>query len=230
MTYLKKLGGTVGVTGALILVAGGWVASAEGATVISPAVDVQAAAAEAFGDTERAESVLGAAIPTAIRLQPTLQQRSRRGGARRVAQPRRGGGAGRSDRRRARRTLLFAVLLRPRLRLWIPVLRGWGLRLLRGELLLHGISQAEGQAAGRGRLGRWLLRRNRRRLRRDLPESEVGAGSGEHRGPRPGLRGLQARRHGPGRPQDHVRGEHEGGRSRPSAAAVGRPSPVCTGS
>ena len=94
MTYLKKLGGTVGVTGALILVAGGWVASAEGATVISPAVDVQAAAAEAFSDTERAESVLGAAIPTAIRLQPTLQQRSRRGGARRVAQPRRGGGRG----------------------------------------------------------------------------------------------------------------------------------------
>ena len=68
MTYLKKLGGTVGVTGALVLVAGGWAANAEGATGISPAVDVQAAVAEGFGDSERADSVLGAAIPTPITL------------------------------------------------------------------------------------------------------------------------------------------------------------------
>ena len=106
MIYLKKLGETVGVTGALILVAGGWAASAEGATGISSAVDVQAGIAEAFGDTERADSVLGAAIPAPITLQPTLQQRRGREGARRVAQPRRGRGGARGvaqPRRRAGR-------------------------------------------------------------------------------------------------------------------------------
>ena len=94
MTYLKKLAGTVGVTGVLTLAAGGWAASAEAATGIPPAVDVQADIAEAFGDTERADPVLGAAIPTPLKLRPTLQQRRGRGGARRVAQPRRGGGRG----------------------------------------------------------------------------------------------------------------------------------------
>ena len=106
MSYLKQLGETVGVTGALILVAGSWAASAEGATDISSAGDVQAGIAEAFGDTERADSVLGAAIPTSVTLQPTLQQRRGREGARRVAQPRRGRGGVRGvaqPRRRAGR-------------------------------------------------------------------------------------------------------------------------------
>ena len=101
MTYLKKLRGPLGVTSALVLVTGGWAAGAEAATGVSPAVDVQAAIAEAFGDTERAESVLGAGIPTPITLQPTLQQRRGRGGGRRVAEPRRGG-ARRVARPRAR--------------------------------------------------------------------------------------------------------------------------------
>ena len=61
---------------------------------MSPAVDVQAAIAETFSDTERSDLVLGAAMPTPITLQPTLQQRRGRGGAGRVAQPRRGGGRG----------------------------------------------------------------------------------------------------------------------------------------
>ena len=88
MTHLEKLGRTLGVTGALLLVVGGWATSAEGATGISPDGDSRAAIAQAFGDIERADAVFGAAIPTTLR--PTLQQR-RRGGARRVAQPRRGG-------------------------------------------------------------------------------------------------------------------------------------------
>ena len=103
MTNLKKRAGTVGVTGALMLVAAGWAASAEAATGIPPALDVQAAIAEALGDTERVDSVLGAAIPTPTMLRPTLQQRRRSGGARRVAQPRRGGArAGRPGARRGR--------------------------------------------------------------------------------------------------------------------------------
>ncbi len=105
MTYLKKRAGTVGVTGALILVAVGWAASAEAATGIPPAVDVQAAIAQAFGDTERADSVLGAAIPTPTMLRPTLQQRRRSGGARRVAQPRRGGARAGRPRARGGRTV-----------------------------------------------------------------------------------------------------------------------------
>ncbi len=90
MTYLKTLGGTLGVTGVLILVVGAWAARAEGATGISPALDDPAAIAQAFGLTERAESVFGVGIWTEIRPQPTLQQRRRGGGAPRVAQPRRG--------------------------------------------------------------------------------------------------------------------------------------------
>ena len=106
MTYLKKLGSSVGVAGALILVAGGWAASAEAATGLQPVVDVQAAIAEAFGDTERADSVLGAAIPTPTTLQPTLEQRRGRGGAGRVAQPRRGGTRGVRPRARGGRTVV----------------------------------------------------------------------------------------------------------------------------
>ena len=89
MSYRKKLGRTVGVMSGLLLAAGGWAASADGATSISPAIDVHAGIAEAFGDAGRADAVLGAAIPTTLR--PTLQERRGRGGARRVAQPRRGG-------------------------------------------------------------------------------------------------------------------------------------------
>ena len=107
MTYLKKLGATVGVTGALILVVGGWAGGAEAATGNSPAVDVQAAIAEAFGDTERADSVLWAAILTPTTLQPTLQQRSGRGGGRRVAQPRRGGARVLPPRGRGGRTVVL---------------------------------------------------------------------------------------------------------------------------
>ena len=91
MANLEKRAETVGVTGALMLLAMGWAASAEAATGISPAVDARAAIAEALGDTVRADLVLGAAIPTSTTLRPTLQQRRRSGGDRRVAQPRRGG-------------------------------------------------------------------------------------------------------------------------------------------
>lgn len=90
MTRLTPLAGTAGVTGALILVAGGWAARAEGATGILPAVEVQAAIAGKLGDTERAES----RFRTEILRNPTLQQRRGRGGTGRVAQPRRGGGRG----------------------------------------------------------------------------------------------------------------------------------------
>jgi hypothetical protein len=108
MTYLKKLGATLGVTGALLLVAGGWATSAEGATGISPAGDIRGAIDFAFGHIEPADSVLGAALQTTLR--PTLQQRRRRGGAGRVAQPRRGG----------------APVVRPRARGGRTVVRGRG--------------------------------------------------------------------------------------------------------
>ncbi len=86
-----------------MLVAVGWTASAEAATGIPPAVDVQAAIAETRGETERADAVLGAAIPTPTMLRPTLQQRRRSGGDRRVAQPRRRGTpTGRPGARRGR--------------------------------------------------------------------------------------------------------------------------------
>jgi len=89
MTHLKKLGATLGVTSALLLVTGGWATSAEGATGTSPAVDIRGTIADGFGHIERTHSALGVAIPTTLR--PTLQQRRARSGARRVAQPRRGG-------------------------------------------------------------------------------------------------------------------------------------------
>ena len=92
MTDRKKLGGTVGVTGALICVIGGWAAGADGGTGISTAGDVHRAAAAAVGHTERAGSHVGAAIPIPIGRQSTLKQRRAPNGARRVAQPRRGRG------------------------------------------------------------------------------------------------------------------------------------------
>ena len=104
MTYVKKLGATLRVTGALLLVTGGWATSAEGAAGISPVVDTQGAIADGFGHIERAHSVLGAAIPTTLR--PTLQQRRRRDGARRVAQPRRGGARVVPPRARGGRTVV----------------------------------------------------------------------------------------------------------------------------
>ena len=103
MTTLAKRAGTVGVTGALMLVAVGWAASTEAATGVPPAGDVQATIDQALGDTERADAVLGAAIPTPTMLRPTLQQRRSSGGNRRVAQPRRGGArAGRPGARGTR--------------------------------------------------------------------------------------------------------------------------------
>ena len=104
MTYVKKLGATLRVTGALLLVTEGWATSAEGAAGISPVVNTQGAIADGFGHIERAHSVLGAAIPTTLR--PTLQQRRRRDGARRVAQPRRGGARVVPPRARGGRTVV----------------------------------------------------------------------------------------------------------------------------
>jgi hypothetical protein len=85
MTTLAKRAGTVGVTGALMLVAVGWAASTEAATGVPPAGDVQATIDQALVDTERADAVLGAAIQTPTMLRPTLQQRRSSGGNRRVA-------------------------------------------------------------------------------------------------------------------------------------------------
>ena len=103
MTTLAKRAGTVGVTGALMLVAVGWAASTEAATGVPPAGDVQATIDQALDDTERADAVLGAAIQTPTMLRPTLQQRRSSGGNRRVAQPRRGGArAGRPGARGTR--------------------------------------------------------------------------------------------------------------------------------
>ena len=221
MTTLAKRAGTVGVTGALMLVAVGWAASTEAATGVPPAGDVQATIDQALGDTERADAVLGAAIQTLTMLRPTLQQRRSSGGNRRVAQPRRGGA--RAGRPGARGTRTIVVR---RGRYYSPyyygIGYGYGYPYYGGGYYGYGYPYYGGGyyggsysytgSASRGGLGRWLLRRNRRRLRRDLPEFEAGAGSGEHRDPRPGLRGPQARRQSPARPQDHIRGEYEGGR------------------
>ena len=108
MTYLKRLGDTVWITGVLILVAGGWAASANAATHISPAVDVHAGIASAFGDSERADSVLAAGIPTPVTLQQTLKQRrARGGGGRQTARPRQRGNRGAPARDRGgRRTVI----------------------------------------------------------------------------------------------------------------------------
>ena len=103
MTTLAKRAGTVWVTGALMLVAVGWAANTEAATGVPPAGGVQATIDQALGYTERADAVLGAAIPTPTMLRPTLQQRRSSGGNRRVAQPRRGGArAGRPGARGTR--------------------------------------------------------------------------------------------------------------------------------
>ena len=95
MTDLRRPRHTVGITGVLILVAGGWAASTDAATRISPAVDVHAPIADAFGESKRSGSVLAAGIPTPVTLQQTLKQRRARGGGdRETARPRQ-----RSDRR-----------------------------------------------------------------------------------------------------------------------------------
>jgi len=94
MTYLKGSSHTVGITGVLILVAGGWTASTDAATRISPAVDVHARIANAFGESERSDSVLSAGIPTPVTQQALMQRRARGGDGRQTARPRQ-----RSDRR-----------------------------------------------------------------------------------------------------------------------------------
>ena len=92
MTYLTRLGGTVGIAGVLILVAGGWAANVDAATRILPTADVHAAIANAFGDSERADSVLAAGIPAPVTLQQTLmQRRARGGGGGQTARPRQRG-------------------------------------------------------------------------------------------------------------------------------------------
>jgi hypothetical protein len=109
MRHLKRFGGTVGITAALMLVSGGWAASTEAAIGASPAVHVPETVGGAFREAVQADSILGAAVPTLITLQPTLEQRRGRSAAGRAAPPRGGEGRVRQPRARGGRT----VVVRP---------------------------------------------------------------------------------------------------------------------
>lgn len=91
MTLLNIRGGSVGIAGALILGAGAWAASTEAAPHNLQTVDVHAAVVDAFGGSERADSVLAPGIPTPVTLQQTLEQRRAGGGGGQTARPRQRG-------------------------------------------------------------------------------------------------------------------------------------------